>query len=195
MRVRLGTSLPRRSATTSVRGQQGFTLLEVMCAFAILAMITGFMASSWSSNMDKAGRSLVKRELREAADTCFRRILFEEEEHSNGLEVNLEDFYGDWAGFKGAEREKWRRYVLVLEKKSKLAVGTSQDGDVDSLFGETGENTSTGSSSSSDSESEEEGPGIKLTEVTIRIYYADEMQGEPLITLSRLVRPLNQDDV
>ncbi len=187
-------------ARSSARRQAGFTLLEVMCAFAILAVIVGFMAQSWSYNMEKATRAVSKRELREAGDTLFRRILYELQEHADGTSGNLEDYYGEWTGFKGAEREKWRIYSFVLTKRIKTAAGTSDEADGhESIFGDEGDledegsGSSSGSGSGSGSEDEAQA-AVNLTQVTMKIYLTDEMDDEPILTLSTFIRPGTEDE-
>ncbi len=176
-----------------VCGQKGFTLLEVMCAFAILAMITSFMAASWADNMDKASNAVAKRELREVADTIFRRILYEQHDHADGTTGNLEDFYGEWTGFKGAEREKWRAYTFELTKRIKTAAGASDEEGNESTFGDENADEDETGSGSSGAEGEEEA-NVSLTQITVKIYYTEEQGSEPLITLSTYIKPDGTED-
>ena len=47
------------------REAAGFTLLEVMCAFAILAIVSAFMVVLWTQSLDKAGTAIDRREMRD----------------------------------------------------------------------------------------------------------------------------------
>ena len=110
----------RNSAPPRRLGREdGFTLLEVMCAFAILAAFTGFLTVVWNQSMRQGARALDLRELREAADTIFRRILYEEPNHPDGLSGTLDDFYASWANFRGAARDRWHVYRFELRKELK----------------------------------------------------------------------------
>lgn len=177
---------PRRTQIARAKAS-GFTLLEVMVAFAILALVTGFTTRAWTQNMHKAQRAVSRRELREVADSCFRRILYEIHAHEDGLIANVADFYArDWLKLEGRDAEKYEVYSLRLEKKVKSAAGQSEDGEAESLFGE--EDTSGEEGSSSESE-EGEGPAaIKLLEVTLHLYRTNESDEETLVTLKTYIR-------
>lgn len=168
------------------RTQAGFTLLEVMCAFAILAFVTGMVGRIWTVNMKKAQRAVSKRELREVADSCFRRILYEIDKHDDGKTANVADFYArDWLKLEGKEAEKYRFYALQLKKKVKSAAGEADDDDAEPMFGEA---DTSGSESSSESESEDAGPNINLYEVELTIHYADESPDKALVVLKTYIR-------
>ena len=184
------------TSTTSRAQQGGFTLLEVMCAFAILTVITAMVAVSWSQNMDKATRAVAQRELREVADTAFRRILYEIQEHSDQQTGSLEEFYGEWTGFRGSAKEKWRYYSYEILKKEKVAAGPEDpDGDAENLFGGQDDMTDDDSSGSNrEDESNAQGASIMLLEVTLNIYEVDGETDTPLISLKTFIRPPDVGD-
>jgi len=175
-----------------------------MCAFAILAMITGFVTSSFVENVDKATDALSRRELREAADTIFRKIIYEHQKYNDGDSRTLDAEYGDFAGLRGYQKDRWAIYKMELEKKQQTVVGTDPSGE-DSLFaGQSGnEDTSSQDTSSQDTSSQDtssqESPGgtgegqavqgYRLTRLTLKIFKTDEMSDQPLLTLTTWIDP------
>lgn len=180
--------MTRRSRTS----QRGFTLLEVMLALAILTTVTAFISVVWSKSMDKATDAVARRELREVADTVFRRVLYEIQEHSDQQQGSLEEFYGEWTGFRGLAKEKWRHYTYELLKKEKVVAGSADtDGDAESLFGDSDEDDddTTSGSRPSASETNESLSSIILLEITLNIYEVDGETSDPLISLRTYIRP------
>ena len=186
-----------RSSRPTARHPRGFTLLEVLCAFAILAALTGMLTVNFVQNVEKGVTALSHRELREAADTIFRKIIYEWEEYDDGSESTLDDIYGEFARLKGWERDRWAIYRYHLEKKEKTVVGVSDDTD-ESLFdsqndGSTSSSSSSSSSSSgSDSSADESAdalPGIELVRIKLDIYRTDEDAERPLLTLVTWIDP------
>lgn len=183
-----------RSSPTAPDRQAGFTLLEVLCAFAILAALTGWMTVIFVQNVEKGVTALSHRELREAADTIFRKIIYEWEEYDDGSESTLDDIYGEFARLKGWERDRWAIYRYRLEKKPKTVVGMSEDDD-ETLFdsqGETDTSSSSSSSSSSDATDATDAdalPGVELVRIKMDIYRTDEVADQPLLTLVTWVDP------
>ncbi len=154
-------------------------------AFAILASFTSFVAQSWSQDMEKAGDAISRRRLREAADTCFRRILYEIQEHDDGMSANVADFYArDWLKLEGREADRYRFWKLELRKKLKTAAGTSDNEDAEDMFGD-------GDDSTEDEPSGEEegGSGVTLMEVTLDLRHADEDGQSTILTLKTYIRP------
>lgn len=176
--------------------QRGFTLLEVMCAFAILAAVTGIMTVNFVRNVDLGVTALSHRELREAADTIFRKIIYEWEEYDDGAESTLDEIYGEFARLKGYQRDRWAIYRYHLEKKPTTVVGVSEDTD-ETLFDrqddeqDQGTTSSSGSSSSSTSSTStgKDLPGIQLVRIKLDIYRTDEPDPEPLLTLVTWIDP------
>lgn len=185
------------------RDVRGFTLLEVMCAFAILAMVSGFMVILWTTSLDKASNAIDRRELREVADTFFGRVLFEDSEHKDGDSGTMNIAYGQWANLPQAVSDRYEIYRYVLEKRLVTAAGAaSKDSEAEPLFDSgteqdrgrgTSSSSSSGSSSSGSTEAaaEGEGGGVNLWRVTLKIFRTDTPDGEnnPLITLQTYRRP------
>ena len=195
------------------QAERGFTLLEVMCAFAILAAFTGFLTVVWTQSMREGARALDLRELREAADTIFRRILYEEPNHADGLTGTLDDFYASWANFRGPNRDRWHVYRFELRKELKTAAGPADpSARQSSLFGDqpgattsrsgtgssSGGTSGTGSSGSGASGSgtkDDQAIGIPLIKVTVRIWRTEETDSsEPLITLQTYLPSTDRKD-
>lgn len=166
--------------------RSGFTLLEVMCAFTILAMVISVMVVIWSSNIDTAIWAIDKREMREVADTIFGKILFEQQEHDDGKTDSLAVIYGQWAGLPQERADRWRDYYYVLRKQPFIAAGTKDpEDDAEPLFGdESDEETST---TAGKEEGSAEG-NVRLMKFTLTVYRQPD-QDEPLITLTRYLRP------
>lgn len=178
-------------ASTARRTRQGgFTLLEALCAFAILAIVTGMITKDFVNNTQKGATALDRRELREAADTIFRKMIYEWEEYKDGDSRTLDEEYGEFADLRGLQRDRWAVYRYDLEKKPQSVVGASIDGG-DSLFEEDGE--------SSDTEYEEpvageegaagQSAGVELVRMTLKIYRQEEDTEEPLLTLTTWIDP------
>jgi len=170
-------------------------MLEVMCAFTILALVISVMVVIWSKNIDTAIWAIDKREMREVADTIFGKILFEQQEHRNGDEGSLAVIYGQWAGLPPHRADRYRDYLYSLTKQDYIAAGAGDpEDDAETLFeddDETDDETSTGgSSSSSDDENAEAGASVRLVKFTLKVFRADE-RNEPLITLTRYLKPPN----
>ena len=167
--------------------QRGFTLLELMCAFSILALVTSFITDIWAQSIEKAETAIDQRELREIADTVFGKILFEEQEHNDGDSDSLDNAYGLWAQLPQAKRDRYAIYRYVLEKKLTTVSGSSSD-DSESMF--EGEDTEeeNGGNSATEGEGEEEA-AVELWRYTMHIYRTDEGEEEPLLTLQTYRKP------
>jgi prepilin-type N-terminal cleavage/methylation domain-containing protein len=169
--------------TRRARAQGGFTLLEVMLAFAILALAVGLLTQIWAHNIEKAIAAIDQREMRELADTVFGRILFEQQKNRDGDEGSMSVIYGEWAGLPQDRADRYRDYRYSLSKKEYVAAGSSGSGDeAEDLFEQDDEETATAEEADAGKDS------VKLVKFTMRVYRVST-PGEALITLSRYLRP------
>ena len=178
---------PRRTV------QRGFTLLEVMCAFMVLAVAMAFLSINHHQSMETASYAIDQRDLREVADTIFRRILYEPQEHDDGDSGTLDgDIYGGWAELPSQVRDRYAIYTYELSKQVQTAAGTPDaDGEAEAIFES---DTSEESDTVDDEPAEDEQPGVKLVKLTLKIYRTEEPGGTPLITLQRFMRPAESDE-
>ncbi len=175
-------------SSTRRPSEAGFTLLEVLLAFAILSIVTTLMTSIISENMEKAADAIDKRELREIADTIFGRILFEQTEHRNGDEGSVSVDYGQWAGLDQSRADRYSMYRWRLEKEEMVAAGTAEESDdAENLFGDKGDEEET-SSAPTGEEGQQEAASIRLIRFTLTVYH-QEQPNEPLATLTRYLPP------
>jgi prepilin-type N-terminal cleavage/methylation domain-containing protein len=121
-------ALPRR------RADAGFTLLEVMLAFAIVAIAMSFLALSQQQSFNSGAKALDLRDIRGMADTVFRRIVYEHWKWNDGDTGTADQWYAEFADIKGSQRDKWKVYRLVLHKRKGVVAGTDPSGRLDSLF-------------------------------------------------------------
>lgn len=179
------------------RRPSGFTLLEVMCAFVLMATLISFVVEIWHESMDKAGRAADTREIREVSDTVFGRILFEHQvgKFRDGDGGTLDGLYGQWARLSSQDRERYERYEWRLEIRAVQAAGQAPEGsDAEPLTGDApGELDAPSGSAPPDAEEAPAG-GELLERITLRIRYQPEFRtsGDPdedLIVLSRLMPP------
>jgi prepilin-type N-terminal cleavage/methylation domain-containing protein len=172
----------RRSA------QRGFTLLEVLLSFAILAVVTTIMTQIVSENMEKAASAIDKRELREIADTIFGKILFEQTDHRDGAEGSISVDYGQWAHLPQARADRYSMYRWRLKKTEVIAAGeTDAKTDAEKMFGD--DSTSEETSSTPANKADEPSKGsIRLIRFTLTVYHQEE-PNTPLATLTRYLPP------
>jgi prepilin-type N-terminal cleavage/methylation domain-containing protein len=175
------------------RAEGGFTLLEVMCAFAILAMVTGVLVVQYFSAVDQGTRAFHLRELREAADTVFRKIIYEEQNFNDGDSKTLDVSYAEWAQLKGAARDRWRVYRWELEKKRRTAAGQPDASkDEEAIFGARSPTdgrteTTSGSRRTEGTAAEAEAAGQALWRLTLRFFNTEDGGDEPLLVLRTYV--------
>ena len=171
------------------QSSRGFTLLELMCAFAILALVTAMITQIWANSIEKAETAIDQRELREVADTLFGRILYEESEHEHGEGHTLDQAYGLWAKLPQAKRDRYAIYRYELEKKLTTVSGSGEvDGDGERMF-EVSEDEES-STISDEEEGGEDVKGIQLWRYTMRIFLTESTgDSEPLITLQTYRKP------
>jgi hypothetical protein len=186
----------------------GFTLLEVMSAFAILTLMTGTITVVCYQAHEKGMRAVDLRELREAADTVFRVVLYEDGngKWQDGMTGTLDYHYGDFAHLRGAARDRWKAYGMEYHRRAMTAAGTVASGEADPLFNSsrsrTGSNTrtttgtgtgttGTGTTGTGTTGTGTTGTGTGATEtssgevvwkITLRIFRTDEPD-EDLLTL------------
>lgn len=116
------------------RSAAGFTLLELMFAFAILAVVMAGLAGAETSSRAKAQKAVELRELRVMADTVFRRIVYEHGRWEDGQRGQADEWYADFAMIPpGPLRERWKQYRLELRKRKGLIAGTDPSGQLESL--------------------------------------------------------------
>ena len=165
--------------------QAGFTLLEVMCAFTILAGVISVMVVIWSNNIDTAIWAIDKREMREVADTVFGKILFEQQEHRHGDEGSLAVIYGQWARLPAHRADRYRDYHYSLTKQDYVAAGIADpEDDAESLREEVDDEED-----DEEISDEEAAKGnVKLVKFTMTVFRLEE-RDSPLITLTRYLRP------
>lgn len=204
------------------RAARGFTLLEVMCAFAILALITSFISQTCHEAMERGGRAGDLRALREAADTVFRRLCYEDGLHADGMRASLADFYAAWAELPSVQRDRWTPYQMGFRRRARTAAGeataeggeplvgsgssssrsrgsggtggtgTGGTGTGGTGTGGTGTGGTGGASTGTASGDEDEGSSVQLMELTLTIWHEDAEE-EPLIVLQTLVPPQAKD--
>jgi type II secretory pathway pseudopilin PulG len=179
------------------RRQQGFSLLEALCAFLILSLATSFLTQVFSTSMNKGTRALEHRELREAADTIWRKMIYESHLYQDGASQTLDhEFQKLYGGKSSAPRgfalDRWAAFHYVLEMKLKTVAGTTPpDSDAEQLFGRQADDDDEGSPFGvGDDEVTDTESGLTLMHMTMKIF---ETEGgselEPLLVLSTWIRP------
>lgn len=157
----------------------------------VMAALTGAQASS----LNKGERAVASREVREMSDTVFRRFIYELQKYSDNQPDTGDHAYGEFAGLKGPERDRWKIYRLVYHKKKGMAAGTDPSGQSEDLFNTAPKNsqgTSSGSTSSGSSGSTGTAGGAEAT-TGVEVYllsldvYGPSDEVEPILTLRTIV--------
>jgi len=168
--------------------QRGFTLLEVMCAFAILSVTLVIVTGSFAANIEKAIYAIDQREMRELADTVFGKILFEQQKHRDGDSGSMAVMYGEWAHLPQDRADRYREYHYSLSKKEYVAAGAADpNSEAENLFGDPSDDDDEVSTAPKADEENKAG-NILLVKFTMRVYRQDN-PNENLIVLTRYLRP------
>lgn len=178
------------------RRSSGFTLLEVMCAFAILALLTSLITEICHKANRQGDEAADLRDLREAADTVFRRLCYEDGVHPDGMRASLESFYAEWANLSRRERNRWRDYELEFRRRARTAAGEPTNGDAEPIVEGAKDSGSSGGAGGSPGGSgtggsageKEEDTSVKLVQLTLEIFLRDEPETK-LIVLQTFLPP------
>lgn len=193
------------------RGTRGFTLLEVLVAFAILALVVAAGTEVQYRAVEKGQKAVDLRELRVMADTVFRQVVYEYWKWSDGEVRTADQWYADFAGIpSGPKRDRWQVYKLVLHKRKGMVAGTDPSGGVEPLFEEggtttgtttgsgssstgtgSGSGTGTGSSTGAGTDGDEEQTGEPAYLIELEVFFQD--REEPELTLRSIV-PVNDQE-
>jgi prepilin-type N-terminal cleavage/methylation domain-containing protein len=171
---------------------RGFTLLEVMVAFSILAIVMTALSTVHVQAVKKGGLAVDYREAREGADTVFRRITYEidKPDWPDGTNFTFDIEYGEYVGLPTHERDRWRAFRGVLRKQRRMAAGSDPSGITP---GAVGDETGTSPEQRREAERErrpgEDDPtGEEVYLVRLEVYLGEESEAStPFLTLSTFV--------
>jgi prepilin-type N-terminal cleavage/methylation domain-containing protein len=164
---------------------RGFTLLEVLVAFAILAVVLAALSSVQVEAVRKGGLAVDYREVREAADTVFRRIVYEidKSDWPDGRIFTFDYEYGEYIGLPPHERDRWKPVRGILHKQRRMAAGTDPTGQVAGIEGErTGTEDPTPPPRQGEAGGRSE-TGEEVYYVSLDVLIGEESQ-EPFVTLT-----------
>jgi hypothetical protein len=179
----------RDAAPARGAGERGFTLMEILLAIC-LSLLSGVQNDA----MNRATMALDKRDVSVAADTVFRRMIYEVDQVQDGASAGLDQWYGDYIGLTGAAKDRWAIYRAVQHKKRGLAAGTDPSGKYQDLFSEIGSEkapaaptTSSGSPTATSDTS-----GTQVYQLSLDVYLAGEGGGieeneEPVASLRTII--------
>lgn len=114
-------------------GEAGFTLVEMVIAFAILAIAMAYMSQIQSSAVQQGAKARDLRDMRVMSDTVFRKLIYEIWRWQDGASSTADVWYGDVAGLKGPQRDLWRPFRLVFHKQQRMAAGNDPTGKIETL--------------------------------------------------------------
>jgi prepilin-type N-terminal cleavage/methylation domain-containing protein len=187
--------IPRAVAREPVGRNRGFTLLEVMVAFSILAIVMTALSKVHVDAVKKGGLAVDYREAREGADTVFRRITYEidKPDWPDGKVFTFDIEYGEYVGLPTHERDRWRAFRGVLRKQRRMAAGSDPTGVTPSALGdETGQSDrERREAERREAERRTDAPdtgGEEVYLVRLEVYLGEESdQTTPFLTLSTFV--------
>jgi prepilin-type N-terminal cleavage/methylation domain-containing protein len=173
--------------------ERGFTLLEVMFAFAIMAVFTSVMMGVEASCVRKAEKALEYRDTAVMADTVFRRVVYEGNQHwPEGHSSTADISYAEYIGLKGVARDRWSNYKILIHRKRGMIAGSDPSGRLENLFeggaaGQPDTNT-TGTGTSTETTAS----GEQAWLVTMEVFWGDDLVN-PVHTL-RSILPLQPEE-
>jgi hypothetical protein len=187
-----------------------------MCAFGILAVALSFLTIGEHQSMERGSQAVDLRDMRVMADTVFRRIVYEYWKWNDGDRGPGDQWYADFAGMRGTQKERWKVYSLVLRKRKGMVAGVDPSGRVGGLFEEedyydrdrygesasstsgsggtssSGSGSTSGSGSAADA-SNDAASGEPAYRIELEVYLQD--RDEPEMVLSSIVPvPANERD-
>lgn len=179
-------------------GERGFTLVELLVAFAILAVAMAYMTQIQTRSLQLGAKARDLRDIRVMSDTVFRKFIYELFQTNDGYNGTGDVLYAQYAEIPSAQRDQWRQFRIVFHKEKRMAAGTDPTGGVPGLESSTdgttqGTGTSTGTGSGSTSGS---GSGSSTTAadtsgepvyvLSLEVFASDESE-EPEVTLRTIV--------
>jgi prepilin-type N-terminal cleavage/methylation domain-containing protein len=179
------TSADRRRPGTA--REAGFTLLEVMVAFMILAIVLTAMNTVHVEAVRKGAIAVDYREAREGADTVFRKIVYEIDKPAwpDGRTFTFDDEYGALLGLKPHVRDRWRAFRGVLRKQPRMAAGSDPTGRTPGLV-DTQDRREEERREAREGDDEASRTGEEVYLVSLDVFLGEEAQA-PFLTLSTYV--------
>lgn len=169
--------VPVPRAARGRAGERGFTLVELLVAFAILAVAMAYMTQIQTRSLQLGAKARDLRDIRVMSDTVFRKLIYELFQTNDGYNGTGDVLYAQYAEIPSAQRDQWRQFRLVFHKEKRMAAGTDPTGGVAGLdSGTDGTTTGTGSTTGSGSTSGS-GSGTGTTTTA-------DATGEPVYVLS-----------
>jgi prepilin-type N-terminal cleavage/methylation domain-containing protein len=188
-----------RRRPAGARGAGGFTLIEVAVAFAILAIVVSSISVALTQSLDVGVEALNLRDVREMSDTVFRKFVYELGKYTDGMTDTGDHAYGEWAGLKGTERDRWKIYRLVFHKKKGMAAGNDPSGQTGDLFGGLAQDddgrTTTGTTTggTTGTSGSDAATGVEAYLLSLEVFYTGEESENPLVRL-RTVVPVPREE-
>lgn len=179
-------------------GERGFTLVEMLVAFAILAIAMAYMTQIQTRSLQLGAKARDLRDIRVMSDTVFRKFIYELFQTNDGYNGTGDVLYAQYAEIPSAQRDQWRQFRLVFHKEKRMAAGNDPTGGVpgfetgaDGTGTGTGSKTGTGSGSGSGSGtgSTATGPdttGEPVYVLSLEVFAGDESE-EPEVVLRTIV--------